>query len=83
MFAREASVSDSEGVGGDRPTSFRLPIVVDDGNVEMRLGPMQRIRIAPLARQEERVKFAEIVLEGNIYQTIYIFENLVKRDEKN
>ena len=44
------------------PSTFRLPPMIYDRNFKLFLSPVQGIRIAPLTRQEQRLKAADVVL---------------------
>src|SRR5437660_338001 len=45
---------DAAAVRGDRPAGLGLPPVVDHRHAQLRLGPVERLRVAPLAGEEER-----------------------------
>src|SRR3989442_7294698 len=50
-----------DAIHADRPPRLRLPPVVDDGNAELLLRPVERVGIAALAGEEERPEASEIV----------------------
>ena len=51
---------DADAVGAHGPARFGLPPVVDHRAVQNVLGPFQRVRIAALARQEQRPEMREV-----------------------
>ena len=46
----------------DGPARLGLPPIVDDGDLQLRLGPRNGVGIGPLARQIERFEAADVVL---------------------
>ena len=52
---------DAHAVRADRPAGLGLPPVIDDGDPELVLGPMERVRIGALAREEQRPEPGQIV----------------------
>ena len=68
-----------EAVRGDRPARLGLPPVVDHRHAELLLGPAQRLRIAALAREEERPESREVVVGDQLAVGILLPDRAERR----
>jgi len=64
---------DAHAVRADGPARFGLPPVVDYGNTEMIVGPLESIGIAAFASQEKSFEVREVVFLFELERGVFFF----------
>ena len=62
------------GIGGDGPSGFGLPPVVDHRHAQMALGPVQGVGIGALAGQEEGPEAGQIVIPDEFALRVFLLD---------
>ena len=52
----------TKAIGGDGPSGFRLPPVIDDRNLQLFFSPLKRIRVEPFSSQKQGLEIGEIII---------------------